>query len=109
MNKQDLTSKLSTLPGEIETQEQAVISAYEQVQESKSILTEAEDVLQLSGTIDGKNAEIRQAQLRAKTAGEREGLQKAESNLSREKAKLNLLINELTAYRAIAAMLKAGE
>lgn len=109
MDKQALIDKLAALPELIEAQEQVVIAAYGQVQESKSILSEAEDVLQLSGVIDGKNAEIRQAQLRAKTAGEREGLQKAESNLSREKAKLNLLTNELAVCRAIAGMLKVGE
>jgi len=106
MNKQEIINKLSELPREIESQEQAVIAAYEQVQESKFILTEAEDVLQLSGAIDGKNAEIRSSQLRAQTASERQAIQKAESNLSRERAALNRLNNELESCKAIATLLK---
>jgi len=109
MNKTELIDKLFSLPGEIEAQEHQVINAYEQVQESKSILTEAEDVLQLSGAIDGKNAEIRSSQLRAQTANERQAIQKAESNLSRERVILNRLNNELTTCKAIAELLKAGE
>jgi len=106
MNKTELIDRLYSLPGEIETQEQAVINAFEQVQESKSILSESEDVLQLSGMIDGKNSEIRASQLRAQTANERQAIQKAESNLSRERVVLNRLNNELTTCKAIAGLLK---
>lgn len=109
MTKIELIEKLFTLPELIEAQEQTVIAAYNQVQESKSILTEAEDVLILSGQIDGKNAETRSAQLRAKTAKEREAVQKAENNLSVARAHLNRLTNELAACRAIAGMLKGVE
>jgi hypothetical protein len=70
---------------------------------------EAEDVLQLSGVIDGKNAEIRSSQLRAKTANERQGIQRAENKLSIARAHLNRLNNELAVYRAITAMLKGAE
>ena len=109
MTKIELIEKLSTLPELIEAQEQSVIAAYNQVQESKSILTEAEDVLILSGQIDGKNAETRNAQLRANTAKEREAIQKAENELSITRAHLNRLNNELAVCRAIAAMLKGAE
>ncbi len=109
MTKLELIEKLSSLPELIEEQEKVVIAAYQQVQESKIILTEAEDVLFLSGQIDGKNAETRTAQVRAKTVNEREGLQKAESLLSAERAKLNRLNNELAVYKAIAGMLKGAE
>ncbi len=109
MTKLDIINKLASLPDLIEEQEKVVIAAYQQVQESKSILTEAEDVLFLSGQIDGKNAETRNAQMRAKTVNEREGLQKAENLLSAERAKLNRLNNELAVYKAIAGMLKGAE
>ena len=109
MTKLDLINKLVSLPELIEAQEKAVSAVYQQVQESKIILTEAEDVLFLSGQIDGKNAETRTAQVRAKTVNEREGLQKAESLLSAERAKLNRLNNELAVYKAIAGMLKGAE
>lgn len=109
MTKLDLINKLVSLPELIEAQEKAVSAVYQQVQDSKNVLTEAEDVLFLSGQIDGKNAETRAAQLRAKTVNEREGLQKAENLLSAERAKLNRLNNELAVYRAIAGMLKGAE
>ena len=105
----DLINKLASLPELIEEKERDVIHAYWQVQDSKTILTEAEDVLYLSGTIDGKNAETRNAQVRTNTISEREAVQKAETSLSIEKAKLNRLNNELVIYRAIAGMLKGVE
>lgn len=109
MTKLELIDKLSSLPGLIAEQEKAVINANLQVLASKGILTEAEDVLILSGAIDGKNAETRNAQLRAKTAKEREAIQKAENELSITRAHLNRLNNELAVCRAIAAMLKGAE
>ena len=109
MTKLELINKLASLPELIAEQEKSVISAYQQVQDSKNILTEAEDVLILSGQIDGKNAETRKAQMRAKTVSEREGLQKAENQLSIDRARLNRLNNELAAYKAIAGMLKGAE
>lgn len=109
MTKLDLINKLVSLPELIKEQEKAVINANLQVLASKDILTEAENVLILSGAIDGKNAETRTAQVRAKTVNEREGLQKAENLLNIERAKLNRLNNELVAYRAIAEMLKGAE
>ena len=109
MTKLELIEKLSSLPELIAEQERAVINANLQVQDSKNILTEAEDILLLSGAIDGKNAETRNAQLRAKTASEREGLQKAENELSIRRARLSFLNNELAACRAIAGMLKGAE
>ncbi len=109
MTKLELIEKLSSLPELIAEQERAVISAYQQAQESKNILNEAEGVLILSGQIDGKNAETRNAQLRAKTASEREAIQKAENELSVARAHLNRLNNELSAYRASAGMLKGVE
>jgi hypothetical protein len=109
MTKLELIEKLSSLPGLIAEQEIVVINANLQVQDSKNILTEAEDVLILSGQIDGKNAETRKAQMRAKTVSERGGLQKAENQLSIDRARLNRLNNELAAYKAIAGMLKGAE
>jgi len=109
LTKLDIINKLASLPDLIEEQERAVINANLQVLASKDILTEAENVLILSGAIDGKNAETRNAQMRAKTVNEREGLQKAENLLSAERAKLNRLNNELAVYRAIAGMLKGAE
>ena len=109
MTKLELIEKLSTLPELIAEQEIDVINANLQVLASKGILTEAEDVLILSGAIDGKNAETRNAQLRAKTAKEREAIQDAENDLSVARVELNRLNNELSVCRAIAGMLKGVE
>ena len=109
MTKLELIEKLSSLPELIAEQERAVINANLQVQDSKNILTEAEDVLILSGQIDGKNAETRNAQMRAKTVSERGGLQKAENELSIRRARLSFLNNDLAVYKAIAGMLKGAE
>jgi len=109
LTKLDIINKLASLPDLIEEQEKVVIAAYQQVQESKSILTEAEDVLFLSGQIDGKNAEIRAAQMRENTTSERETVQNAERVLTIEQVKINRLNNELAICRAIAWMLKGAE
>lgn len=109
MTKLDIINKLASLPDLIEEQEKVVIAAYQQVQESKSILTEAEDVLFLSGQIDGKNAETRNAQMRENTASEREAAQIIEKALAIEQVKLNRFNNELAAYKAIAGMLRGAE
>jgi len=109
MTKIELIEKLYSLPGLVEQAENSVIAAYGQVQESKSILTEAEDVLLLSGSIDGKNAETRNAQLRAQTSSERQSIPRAENELSVSKVALNRLNNEQANCRAIAEMLKGAE
>ena len=109
MTKLDLINKLVSLPDLIEEQEKVVIAAYQQVQKSKKGLTESEDILLLSGVIDGKNAEIRAAQMRENTVSEREAAQNAERQLSIEQVKLNRLNNELAVYKAIAGMLKGAE
>jgi hypothetical protein len=109
MTKMDLIDKLASLPELIEAQGRVVINAYQQVQKSKKGLTESEDILLLSGVIDGKNAEIRAAQMRENTVSEREAAQNAERQLSIEQVKLNRLNNELAVYRAIAGMLKGAE
>ena len=109
MNKMDLIVKLASLPGIIAEQEVLVLNAVEKVQDCKRVLLEAEDVLYSSGQIDGKNAEIRQAQLRAKTSAERQALQDAENQLNMARVKLNRFLNELTVYKAIAGLLRGVE
>ena len=106
MTKIELIERLYELPKLIEDAENAVINAHGQVQDSKSILSEVEDVLLLSGSIDGKNVEIRNAQLRAQTSNERQAIQKVENELSVARIALNRLNNEQANCRAIAEMLE---
>lgn len=109
MNKQEIISRLWELPGEIEEQENKVITAYEMVQFTKDLVAGIEDKLILEGVIDGKNAEARAAQLREKTFTERRNIRPCENQLSIERASLNKLLNTQANYRAIAELLKAGE
>ena len=109
MTKMELIDKLASLPELIEAQEKTIIVIYGQVQECKRVLTEAEDDLLLSGAIDGKNAEIRAAQMRVKTPKEQESIRVSEKALSVERVKLNRLNNELAVCQAIAGMLKGAE
>ena len=109
MNKQDLINRLSTLPGEIYLAEMAIFEAQDGVSKAKDVLSDKEADLYAEGKIDGKNAEIRTSQLKQRTTFERNDIAKAENALSMARISFNQLQNTFIAYRAIAAMLKAGE
>lgn len=109
MDKNAIITRLLELPGEIKDAEDKVIEAVDILQGQKSKLTEKQDTLLLSGSIDGKNAEIRNAQLRAQTTDEQFSVRQAENALSVEKATLNSLLNEQGNLRAIAGLLKGAE
>jgi len=109
VDKQTLIDKLAALPGLIEDAENEVIRAVDLLQGQKDRLTEAQDRLLILGTIDGKNQETRNAQLRAQTTAEQFTVRKAENELSVARAHLNRLTNELAVCRAIAGMLKGVE
>ena len=109
MDKNELINRLSQLPDLIKYAEENVIKAAEAVQAAKDGLLLAEDTLVIGGSIDGKNSEIRAAQLRTQTLPQRDNMQRAESFLNREKAALNHLINEMKSIGHIATMLKGGE
>ena len=106
MYKQDIINRLQKLPEEIEAFENNVIEAVNKIREAKEALTAKEDMLLVGGTIDGKNAETRSAQIRSHTVTERQTVQAAENTLSIIRAYLNRLNNEQANDRAIADMLK---
>jgi hypothetical protein len=109
MTKIELINKLSGLPGEIHFAEMAIFGAQDGVTKAKDILSVKEADLYSEGVIDGKNAEIRTAQLRQLTTPERNEIAKAENALSMARIAFNQLQNYFTAYRAIAGMLKGAE
>ena len=109
MTKVELIEKLYTLPKLIEDAENEVIRAVDLLQGQKDRLTEVQDRLFILGTIDGKNQETRNAQLRAQTTAEQFIVRKAENDLSIARVALNRLNNELAICRAIAGMLKGAE
>lgn len=109
MDKQEIINQLLELPGRIHQTELLLNQVYYEVQVKKDYLTAKEDQLVLSGVIDGKNAETRQAQLRSLTVEERQAVQQAENQINKVKAELNRLLNTQANLRAIAKLLVGGE
>lgn len=108
MTKSELIKRLVDLPAEITVAEEAVLQAHGRVMTAKEKLQWKEDALLLdkNNTIDGKNAEIRAAQLRSFTQNEREELADAEYNLKTATSRLERLHVQLKAFRAVADLIK---
>ncbi|AZS15326.1 hypothetical protein [Paenibacillus lutimineralis] len=106
MTKQDIANRLLALPGEIATAEDSVLEANRQVILAKEILQQKEDDLLLGNAIDGKNAEIRAAQMRQHTEHERLNLSNAELHLKNDVTRLGRLKDEFRALQAVANLLQ---
>lgn len=105
MNKQTIISRLLELPAEIAKAEQAVIEAQITLESAKNILTDAESYLLIGEKINGKNAEIRAAQLREHTKVEREAVTLAGDTLAQRSVYLRSLQNELKVLQSVALIL----
>ncbi len=103
--KNDVIKRLRELPGEIQAQENALLEAVQYQEAYAESLSNTEAGLLLSGIIDGKNAEIRAAQMKDKTAEERAKVKEAENLVANARIGLNALLNELKALQAIARLL----
>lgn len=106
MTKQEIITRLLALPAEITTAEDIVLEANRQVVQAKEFLQQKEDDVLLGNLIDGKNAEIRAAQMRQHTELEREDLAEAELKLKNEVARLSRFKDELRALQAVAGLLQ---
>ena len=106
MNKQDIVNRLLALPTEIATAEESVLQANASLVSAKELLQRKEDDLLLGNMIDGKNAEIRAAQMRQHTLNEREILSDAELKLKNEATRLGRLRDEFRALQAVTSLLK---
>lgn len=106
MSKQDIINRLMALPEEIYAAENSLIIVNEKVQEAKNNLATSEAILLSSGKIDGKNAELRAAQLKQMTEAERKAVADAENQLPAARALLTKLQNEFTALKAVAGMMR---
>jgi hypothetical protein len=106
MTKQEIFKRLLELPGEIALAEDAVLEANQRVVTAKEALQQVEDGLLLNNVIDGKNAEIRAAQMRSHTVDERENLSEAELSLKNAAVRLGKLKDELRALQAAAGLLQ---
>ncbi|OAB34156.1 hypothetical protein [Paenibacillus glacialis] len=106
MNKQEIVNRLLSLPAEIATAEEVVLQANATLVSAKELLQQKEDDLLLGNMIDGKNAEIRSAQMRLNTLNEREGLTDAEMELKNAVTRLGRSRDEFRALQAVTSLLK---
>ncbi|GIO36246.1 hypothetical protein J41TS12_11070 [Paenibacillus antibioticophila] len=106
MKKQEIFERLLRLPAEIASAEDAVLEAHGQLVQAKEALQRKEDDVLLGNGIDGKNAEIRAAQMRQHTELEREDLSEAEMKLKNAAVRLGKLKDELRALQAAASLLQ---
>lgn len=109
MDRTQIATRIIEIPPLIAERELAVLEANRAAQRAKEYLAERESELILDGVINGKNAEIREAQLRASTAAEREQYFAAESAAAVERVKLNALHNEFKALQVVAKILGGGD
>ncbi|MCM3699234.1 hypothetical protein [Paenibacillus macerans] len=106
MTKQEMANRLLELPKEIAAAEDEVLSANVQLVQAKEALQLKEDGLLLGNVIDGKNAEIRAAQMRQHTERERDILSDAELNLKNAVTRLSKLKDEFRALQTVAGLLQ---
>ena len=109
MTKDELIDKLASLPDEIYLAEMAILGYQNELTKTKEVLTLKEAELYTEGVIDGKNSEIRTAQLKQLTIPERNNIATAENELNLARINFNQLQNTFVACRAIASMLKGVE
>ena len=107
--KDDLMRELAELPTQIEAAEERLIVRHNAVQVAKEVLTNKEDQAILEGLIDGKNAEIRAAQMRQYTSEARKMVQDAENGVTKTRVQLTRLNNRMAALKAIAGLLKGAD
>ncbi|UUZ80673.1 hypothetical protein LJK88_38445 [Paenibacillus sp. P26] len=108
MDKQSIINRLLASPAEIAAAEEATLQANMKLVTAKEMLQQKEDSLLLGNAIDGKNAEIRAAQLRQYTEHERESLADAELNLKNAVARLGRARDEFRALQAIVELIKGA-
>ena len=105
MDKTALITRLMEIPGEIRRGETVLIDLMYDLQAAKDQLASKEADLVLAGEIDGKNAEIRNAQMRKLTTTEREAVVAADRMLALHRVDLTLLQNEFRAMRSVARLI----
>jgi hypothetical protein len=114
LNKQDIVNRLFVLPNEIEAAEIKLIDFQSELLKSQTELRQFQDGLYIGiwedkgMKIDGKNAEIREAQMRQYTTIEQNAVTKANELVNRQRFEVTRLQNELIALRAIVDLLKGA-
>jgi hypothetical protein len=100
-----ITKDLPELLGAIAEKEKQVFQLYQALVIEKAIVQAQEDAALLQGLIDGRNADLREAQLRAIGTPARERLREAEKNYGWQKLELALLHLEFKSIRTLAMVL----
>src|SRR5258707_6772324 len=108
MTRDEILAALAKLPGQIERAELALLACRRAEERFEEEARDAEATLLLGGSIDGKNAEARAAQLRLQMAGHRDTAAELEQKTERARIKLHRLQAEFSAAKAMARLL-AGD
>ena len=109
MDRKEIITRLFSLPEEIRTAELDVFSKQLGITSAKDVVSAKEAELYTEGVIDGKNAEIRTAQLRQLTIKERNDVARAEDSANMARIKLNYLHNEFKTLQTIAYLIEGVE
>jgi hypothetical protein len=108
MTREDLIKQLLAKPQEIHAAEMAVLEAQKATQKAQYALDAREAELLQGTQIDGKNAEIRKAQLQDFTMSERAEVIGAVREEALTRSALTRLQNEFHALRSVTRLM-AGE
>ncbi len=104
----EVIRRLLELPAEIAQAETRLLEMETAHANFAACLQLTEDRLLLTGAIDGKNAEVRSAQLREQTAATRAQVEEAQESAVRMKVALHARQNEFSALKAIARLLASN-
>lgn len=96
------------MPTMIKLAEQDVMKASAEVDQAEAALQDKQAFLTLSGAIDGKNAEVRSAQMWEQTKAERSALNEVRERLQKARMQLAYQQNRFAALKTIARLM-AGE
>jgi hypothetical protein len=107
MTRDDLVTRLLALPTQIEVQEHILLANTSALQEARAERDLREATLLLGGTIDGKNAEQRAAQLLQALSGEDAEIRCHERQVAYERIVLGRPVNDFRSVRALLALIAA--
>jgi hypothetical protein len=105
LTKDDVIKRLLELPEVIAQDERCFLQTQQTLDSARRLLAGKEAELLSSGSIDGKNAEIRAAQLRQSTNEERDAITVIEGNVPWGKIALTCDLNEFSALKSIARLM----
>jgi hypothetical protein len=106
MTKAYAIERLLVLPGAAAVAELELLALEAEKQAAAAALQDREDELILTGQIDGKNAEVRAAQMRAVTITERHRLEEISRRIARQKVSIHHLQAEHASLRSVARILE---